>query len=123
MNVYVQLVKAYAVNIESNLVHVVNMLCRGCLANHPSPSEHNVCIMMTQEGRVRHCMEKCLQVLDEENVMKTFITNLDVAEILRCENSLLIYNTQKRKQLWLRKDWIEDVIREIVRITNFNQRF
>ena len=116
MNVYVQLVRAYAMHIEAVLPRATKMVCYGCFVDHPSPSQHDVCIMMSEEECIKRCLRKCLQIIDEVNVMKTFNTNLDVMEILRCENSLMFYNKNNRKQLWLRREWVEDVVNEIVRI-------
>ena len=116
MNVYVQLVRAYASNMEAFVPIATKLVCYGCFVDHSSPSEHDVCIMMTEEERVRRCLRKCLQMIDEQKVMKSFIANLDVSEILRCEYSSIIFNKENRKQLWLRKDWVVDVVREILRI-------
>ena len=116
MNVYIQLVRSYALHMEAVLPKAIKMLCYGCFVDHPSPSQHDVCIMMTEEERIMKCLRKCLQIIDEVNFMKTFNHKLDVMEILRCENSLMIYDKNNRKQLWLRKDWVDDVVKEIIRL-------
>ena len=114
MNLYVQLVRAYAVHIEAVLNESIKELCYGCMVDHPSQTQHDVCLMMSEEERLYHCLEKCLEYVSEEDIMKTFTTSLDICEILRCPPHF--YSKRFRQHLWFRGDWIDDVCKEIVRI-------
>jgi len=114
MNVYIQLVRAYAFHMESVLDESIRKLCYGCLVNHPSQTQHDVCLMMSEEERLHHCLEKCLKLVNEKDIMKTFTNSLEISEILRCPSHF--YTLRFRQHLWLRDDWINDVFREIIRI-------
>ena len=55
-------------------------------------------------------------MLDEDEITRQLINRLDVCEILRCEYSSIIFNPQRRRDLWLSQSWVEDVVMEILRV-------
>lgn len=114
MNTYVQLVRAYALHMESVLNEAIKTLCYGCLVNHPSQTQHDVCLMMSGDEQVHHCFQKCLGLVNEKDVMETFTKSLEISEILRCPSHL--YSLRFRQYLWLRDDWVDDVSREMIKI-------
>ena len=115
MDVHVQLVRAYAIHLESALPLAEKMLCYGCFVDHPSVLQHDVCTMMTKQERIRKCLYKCLQMIDESNVMKTFMAKLEVRDLIRCERTKL-FDKEYRRKLWLSSGWVDDIVREITRI-------
>ena len=120
MDVHVQLVRAYAIHMESVLNESIRKLCYGCSVDHLSQAQHDVCLMMSEEEQIYHCLEKCLELVTEEDVMKTFTTSLGISEILRCPSQ--VYNQRFRQYLWLKTDWVDDVCQEIIRIKESRNR-
>ena len=88
--------------------------------DHPSQTKHNMCLMMSDEEQIYNCLEKCLELVTEEDIMKTFTISLEISEILRCPSQ--VYNQQFRQCLWLNTDWVDDVCREIIRIKENRNR-
>ena len=120
MNVYVQLVQAYAIHMESVMNESIRKSCYGCSVDHPSQTQHNVCLMMSDEEQIYNCLEKCLELVTEEDIMKTFTISLGISEIFRCPSQ--VYNQRFRQCLWLNTDWVDDVCREIIRIKENRNR-
>ena len=112
-DLYVQLVRAYVHHMEGVLDMAISHLCLGCSCERPSQIQHDVCVMMEEEERVRHCFWKCLELVSEEAIMQTFTARLDISAILRCPGTF--YTKKFRRCLWSREDWIKDVCREILK--------
>ena len=107
----VQLVKAYAKHLELHLNAAITSLCYGCSVNHGSQIEHNVCCMMEEHGLIEHCLQQCLQLIDETQVMNDFTSKLPINRVFGCPG--MIYSADFRKSLWHNSDWVNTIVREI----------
>ena len=116
MNVYIQLVRLYAQAIKPLMPSESVSAYRACSTHQKWSLRHNCCVMLSQRKRVEKCLRKCLVMLDEDEITRQLINRLDVCEILRCEYSSIIFNPQRRRDLWLSQSWVEDVVMEILRV-------
>lgn len=116
MEFYTQLVRAYAKHIEPLVKPVMKKLCHGCQVDHPSQHQHD-CLMMEEEEKIRYCLDDCLKLINEREVMDTFTEAMTIAAILRCPNHL--YEKHFRRHLWVHERWLEDVTSEILALQDF----
>ena len=114
MEYSVELVKAYASQLERYLDEAARGLCFGCEFNSLSQLDHDVCVMMEEEERVTRCLSVCLDMINESLVLENFVAVLGAGGDL--ESSKEFYRVDFRKQLWGDGGWKEDVIREIILI-------
>ena len=64
--VYIRLVRAYAHNIRPYIRRAAHELCYGCLVDHPSQIQHDVCLMMQPQEQVEHCLDYAIRLMEEE---------------------------------------------------------
>ena len=108
----VQLVKAYSYHLERHLDDVVSKLCHGCVIDHPSQKQHDVCLIMKEENRILYCLDACLELIDEREVMRDFSKLFSIRHLLRCPEN--IFNGEFRRCLWCNSNWLEAVVKSII---------
>ena len=116
MDVYVQLVNAYAQHLVDLIPKVRERLCYGCQFNRPSQIDHDVCVMMSENEQIMHCLPHALKEVEVAEVLRSFANRLDVALLLRCPERMF----KKWFQLYLHENefFLEDVKKRIVYLTH-----
>lgn len=100
---------SYAVHLRPLISKLVTERCHGCRIDHPSQIQHDVCVMMDEEEKIRYCMSEAILQADEKKIINLFrrytgTTNTPsyVFEI-NCQNSL-----------WSDAKWRNLVVEKIV---------
>ena len=107
------LAQSYAVHLRPIIPSVARNLCYGCVVNHPSQVQHDICILMNEEERILHCLSEALQLVDEKKILKLFkrITNFKSWNI---KPAYVFYDTSLKNE-WS-TEWRALVCQEIIRL-------
>ena len=62
-----------AKHILKVLPDVVKEKCYGCQVDHPSPKQHNVCLMMTNDEKVEVCLDTALARVNAFDIYEEFL--------------------------------------------------
>ena len=57
---------SYAVHLRPLISKLVTERCHGCRIGHPSQIQHDVCVMMDEEEKIRYCMSEAILQADEK---------------------------------------------------------
>ena len=60
---------SYALHLKSIMSTVVKKYCNGCYNDHPSQTEHDVCMMLTFEEQVNKWFDEALEMVDEDYII------------------------------------------------------
>ena len=104
------MVKVYAKLLAENLDSVVEPMCYGCVINHGSQKQHDICLLPVQE-KIIHCLDASLGLMNEEQVLKDFIATFTLSQLFRCPDEFFYDNFRYR--LRNKRQFIEDVTRKI----------
>ena len=99
------LARSYAIHLKRVIPSVARRLCYGCQVDHPSQKQHDVCLMMTEEERILHCLKAALLEIKEKKVLRLFRR---FASLGICLHSFeYIFEVGWRKELWRDKSWCD----------------
>ena len=70
-----QLNRIYAKELDVCVAQAVTKLCHGCIVDHPSQHQHDVCLMMGREQQVDWVFEEALSMVDEDRI-QSFLESL-----------------------------------------------
>ena len=112
MNAYATLIKSYALHLKPLIPKVAKSLCYGCEVDHPSQIQHDVCLMMETEERVRFCLREAADLVDDRKVMAAFQVMMNFSRALR--HPAEVYVEEWRRQLWEEEAWCDRITAEIV---------
>ena len=114
INTMTALAKAYALHLKHVIPRVARNLCYGCEVDHPSQVQHNVCLMMTEEERIRHCLRTAVDQLNEKKVMGTFRRVMSFDTCLH--HPAYAFEEAWRSQLWEDDVWVDNVVEELLQL-------
>ena len=100
--------QVYAESLASLIADLVRVKCHGCQTDHPSQTQHDLCLMAEPEERVEVCMSEALEEVDEE-----FVTRLWEVSISTMDPRPNWLERSKWLCIDYRKYWMESVISHI----------
>ena len=74
---------------------------------------------MQEEDRIRYCLDGCLELVDETEVLKDFSKTFSIDCLFGCQ--AMIYNNEFRRSLWSNSNWVDAVVKNIAHIRNKKQ--
>ena len=74
------LVRAYAKQLKPLCVEAVPRLCNGCLTEHLSQNQHNVCLL-DEFDKLMYCWDDGYNCLDEYNVSESIKRYMDIMKV------------------------------------------
>lgn len=87
---------------------VAEKICNGCLIQHGSQDQHNVCLLPEAE-KVEYCLDKAVKLLDEDEIQK-YVVGLPHA----IWKVTLVHDKFWRQTLWSRPCWQDKVIENLI---------
>ena len=103
-NMDMTLAEAYAEHLPPLIWEVARRRCYGCAHDRPSQNDHDYCLMMEAEDRVRACLREAVQLLDIEKVLTSF----------HIRNKLPHLPDHLESPSWLRKKFEDGDWRDLV---------
>ena len=107
------LLNAYAKHLKPLCLEAVTQLCHGCVIEHPSQDQHNVCLL-DEYDRLMHCWNDAYNRLDESKVSESITHDMDIMTVL-CIHRYTFFDLKWRRQLCKSLHWRELVVREMMK--------
>lgn len=104
------LITAYSKVCIDKLPDVVVTKCNGCIIDHPSQVQHDVCILMTEQERLDTCWPDLIAEIDHESVITEWLLNLP--EDTDYEEIADFFNEDYLLKVWLPKQ--EDKLKDSI---------
>ena len=124
-NVIADLLKwSYALRLKPIMHDVAEKHCHGCYIDHPSQSEHDVCLMMPFEELVDTWFEEGLENIDEDEVLGSWLSNLGhITPTIRYHEISKYLDPAYRLEECRDETWMRDVKEKLISLhqTIFSQ--
>jgi hypothetical protein len=62
----------FAKHVVLELPKVIEKKCYGCMINHPSQKQHDVCLQMNKTEQIWLCIDEALERINEEEIFQEF---------------------------------------------------
>ncbi len=101
---------SYAQHLTNLIKDLASNDCFGCQVDHPSQTQHDICIMMDFSQQVEKYLEPALLLLDENSVIGTWFGYLGkVQPVVRYHEISPYLDTDWRWDTWIDDDWKLDM--------------
>ena len=107
----------YAVQLKPLIMKLKRELCFGCSVSHPSQNHHDICLMMTFEEQIHHCLNEAVNRIDEEKI--TMLLHRFTASKKVRDLPSYIFDVSWRVELWGDEEWRDLVVGKILSLNNF----
>ena len=108
------LMKAYAISLKGLMPGIVKEKCFGCEMRCDSQLDHNVCMMMGIDERLKHCLEDAVKRVDEKEVTAAFHSMMPLYKCLH--HPSYMFTAAWRSQLWENEEWCDGVVAELLKL-------
>ena len=106
------LAMCYALHLKPIIRTVSRELCHGCQVDHPSQKQHDVCLIMDEEDRIHHCLERALEEVDVAKIINLYsrYKHFDEHTVLSTD----IFDKASQTDLWKKAEWRNIIVQKIL---------
>lgn len=103
-----ELAQIYSVELKPLIIAAGYKLCTGCIINHGSQEQHDICVMMGWAEKVNYLLEEAVSMLDETSIQKQLDDRWGRVDLKKNDFSIiqgLLLKSECRSLLWQCANW------------------